>query len=158
MGNFKNVFKQLRLSAGLTQDELSNALNLSKSTISMYENGNREPDFETLECIADYFNVDMNTLIGYKNQPPTIAAHFDGDEYTEEELDKIKEFAAFVKSNRKNEDKRMSQKAAPAPAATEQPLAFPNHLAANAAHSKAGATQEEKQHDDDIMDNDDEWK
>lgn len=31
----------------------------------------------------------------------TIAAHFDGDEYTEEELDKIKEFAAFVKSNRK---------------------------------------------------------
>lgn len=31
----------------------------------------------------------------------TIAAHFDGDEYTEEELDKIKEFAAFVKSTRK---------------------------------------------------------
>ena len=31
----------------------------------------------------------------------TIAAHFDGNEYTEEELDKIKEFAAFVKSTRK---------------------------------------------------------
>ena len=31
----------------------------------------------------------------------TIAAHFDGDEYTEEELQKIKEFAAFVKSSRK---------------------------------------------------------
>lgn len=158
MGNFKNVFKQLRLSAGLTQDELSNALNLSKSTISMYENGNREPDFETLECIADYFNVDMNTLIGYKNQPPTIAAHFNGDEYTEEELDKIKEFAAFVKSTRKNEDKRAAQKAAiPAPAA-DAPIAFPDHLTVNAAHAIDGATQEEKQHDDDIMDNDDEWK
>lgn len=36
-----------------------------------------------------------------QNKPITIAAHFDGDEYTEEELDKIKEFAAFVKSNRK---------------------------------------------------------
>ena len=34
-------------------------------------------------------------------QPTTIAAHFDGDEYTEEELDKIKEFDAFVKSTRK---------------------------------------------------------
>ncbi len=31
----------------------------------------------------------------------TIAAHFDGNEYTEEELERIKEFAAFVKSSRK---------------------------------------------------------
>lgn len=158
MGNFKNVFKQLRLSAGLTQDELSNALNLSKSTISMYENGNREPDFETLECIADYFNVDMNTLIGYKNQPPTtIAAHFDGDEYTEEELDKIKEFAAFVKSNRKNKDKRMAQKTAPAPAA-DAPITFPDHLTVNAAHADENSTAEERQADDDMMMDDSEWE
>lgn len=34
-------------------------------------------------------------------QPQTIAAHFSGDEYTEEELNKIKEFAAFVKACRK---------------------------------------------------------
>lgn len=34
-------------------------------------------------------------------EPQTIAAHFDGDEYTEEELDKIREYAAFIKSNRK---------------------------------------------------------
>ena len=35
------------------------------------------------------------------DRPSTVAAHFDGDEYTEEELNKIKEFAAFVKANRK---------------------------------------------------------
>lgn len=35
------------------------------------------------------------------DEPTTLAAHFDGDEYTEEELNKIKEFAAFVKANRK---------------------------------------------------------
>ena len=29
----------------------------------MYENGNREPKFETLETLADFFNVDMNTLL-----------------------------------------------------------------------------------------------
>ena len=29
-----------------------------------YETGKREPDFETLESIADYFNVDMNFLLG----------------------------------------------------------------------------------------------
>lgn len=32
------------------------------------------------------------------NRPHTIAAHFDGDEYTEEQLDRIKAFAAFIKS------------------------------------------------------------
>ena len=101
MGNFKNIFKQLRINAGLTQEELANGLKLSKSTISMYENGKREPDFETLECIADYFNVDMNKLIGYAEKPQTIAAHFDGDEYTESELEEIRNFAAFVKSKRK---------------------------------------------------------
>ena len=35
------------------------------------------------------------------NEPQTIAAHFDGDEYTEEELEAIREFAEFVKSKRK---------------------------------------------------------
>ncbi len=34
-------------------------------------------------------------------RPQTIAAHFSGDEYTEEELNRIKEFAAFVKASRK---------------------------------------------------------
>lgn len=33
--------------------------------------------------------------------PTTLAAHFDGDEYTEEELEEIKNFAAFVKNKRK---------------------------------------------------------
>lgn len=33
-------------------------------------------------------------------QPTTLAAHFDGDEYTEDELDEIKQFAEFVKGKR----------------------------------------------------------
>ena len=52
----------------MSQDELARLTQLSKSTISMYENGNREPKFETLEVIADFFNVDMNTLLD-KKQP-----------------------------------------------------------------------------------------
>lgn len=34
-------------------------------------------------------------------KPTTIAAHFDGDEYTEDELDEIRQFAEFVKNKRK---------------------------------------------------------
>lgn len=64
MSNFPTRFKSLRLEERLTQDELAKELKISKSAISMYENGNREPDFETLELIADFFNVDMNYLLG----------------------------------------------------------------------------------------------
>ncbi len=61
---FKNTLKKLRKSRNLTQQQLANKMGLAKSTISMYENGNREPNFEQLEAFADIFNVDMNTLIG----------------------------------------------------------------------------------------------
>lgn len=74
MGNFKNVFKNLRVRAGYTQDGLSEVLGISRSAISMYENGNREPDFETLEKIADFFNVDMNYLLGKTTVTTSISS------------------------------------------------------------------------------------
>lgn len=61
---FKDNLKILRKEASLTQEELAKNLRLAKSTISMYESGSREPDFETLEAIADFFNVDMDYLLG----------------------------------------------------------------------------------------------
>ena len=60
---FKERLRDLRTSRKLTQDKLAKELGIAKSTISMYENGNREPDFETLELIADYFNVNLGSLI-----------------------------------------------------------------------------------------------
>lgn len=106
MGDFNKVLKSLRTTQGLTQDELAKALEISRSAIGMYERGDREPDYETLETIADYFNVSIDYLLGRENQTvrlvnPTVAAHFDGDEYTEEELKEIRQFAEFLKSKRK---------------------------------------------------------
>ena len=64
MSIFPMRLKSLRQSFNLTQPQLADKLGLSRSTISMYELGSREPDFETLEAIADFFNVDMNYLVG----------------------------------------------------------------------------------------------
>ena len=64
MGEFSNVFRALRQRDHLTQEQLAKKLEISKSAISMYENGNREPDLETLERIADLFKVDIDYLIG----------------------------------------------------------------------------------------------
>ena len=64
MGEFENILKQLRLEHGISQAELAERLGISRSAVSMYERGEREPDLDTLEKIADYFNVDMNQLLG----------------------------------------------------------------------------------------------
>lgn len=54
--------RYLRKQDNVTQQQLADAIGVAKSTISMYENGQREPDFETLESLADYFNVEMRTF------------------------------------------------------------------------------------------------
>lgn len=67
--------KKMREAKGLTQNELAKKLNLSRSAIGMYEKGERNPNFETLELIADFFNVRIDDLIGRKNTtylPPQI--------------------------------------------------------------------------------------
>ena len=107
MAQFDKILKLFRNESQLSQQELADALGISKSSINMYERGERQPNFEVLETIADYFNVDIDYLLGRTSKttkvinPNTLAAHFDGNEYTEDELNRIKEFAAFVKSSRK---------------------------------------------------------
>lgn len=107
MANFANVLRLLRTEKNMSQQELADALKISKSAINMYERGERQPNFETLELIADYFNVDTDYLLGRTNKtsrviyPNTLAAHFDGEDYTEEELEEIRQFAEFVKNKRK---------------------------------------------------------
>ena len=61
---FPDILKHLRKSENMNQLELANAIGVSRSTIGMYESGQREPDFETMEAIADYFNVSMDYLLG----------------------------------------------------------------------------------------------
>lgn len=55
----------------MSQQEFAKKVGVSKSSVNMYERGEREPSLETLESIADYFNVDMDFLLGkskYRNK------------------------------------------------------------------------------------------
>lgn len=72
MGDFPNIFKHIREKSGLTQQQLADKLGISRSAVGMYEKGEREPNFETLELIADTFNVDMNYLLGKKPSTEVI--------------------------------------------------------------------------------------
>ena len=57
------MLSKLRKERNISQRVLSEQLGLSHSAIGMYESGKREPDFETLQLIANYFGVDMNYLL-----------------------------------------------------------------------------------------------
>ena len=64
MPKFNERLKSLRTSSGLSQKAFADKIEMSKSSINMYERGEREPSLETLEAIADFFNVDMDYLLG----------------------------------------------------------------------------------------------
>lgn len=69
MPNFNIRLRELRNSKGLSQQQLADIVGMSKSSINMYERGDREPGLELLEAFADYFNVDMDYLVGKTNNP-----------------------------------------------------------------------------------------
>ena len=70
MPSFSDVIKDLRKQNNMTQAELADALTrigedkITRSAIGMWESGQRKPKYEILETIADYFNVDMDYLLG----------------------------------------------------------------------------------------------
>ena len=69
MAKFNERLRQLRTAKNLSQFEFAKQIGISKSSVNMYERGEREPNFKMLEVIADYFNVDMDYLLGKTNIP-----------------------------------------------------------------------------------------
>ncbi len=59
--------KYIRKNNNLTLKQLSEKLDIAESTLSMYENGKREPDFQTLNKLADFFGVTIDFLLDRNN-------------------------------------------------------------------------------------------
>lgn len=56
--------KQLRTERGITQTQLARKLNLSKSSISKYESGQKFPTLEILINMAAFFHTSLDELAG----------------------------------------------------------------------------------------------
>ena len=75
----------LRSVRGISQVELGEKLNVSKQSISNWENGNIQPSIEMLMKIADFFSVSTDFLLGLDNRTSIIV-----DGLSTEELSHIR--------------------------------------------------------------------
>ena len=100
---YRNI-KNRRLELGLTQSELAKKLGYSdKSMIAKIEKGAVDLPQSKIIAFAEALNISPSDLMGWDtdDEVQTIAAHHDGEEWTEEELEEIERFKAFVRSKRK---------------------------------------------------------
>ncbi len=88
----------------INKAELSRASGVPYTTIDgFYKKGSDNAKLSTLKKLCGYFGCSLDYLAddSIDSEPQTLAAHFDGDEFTEDELAEIKQFAEFVKNKRK---------------------------------------------------------
>ncbi len=65
--------KELRKARGVSQLKLALDLHMNQNSISRYETGVREADYETLIAFADYFNVSIDYLLERTDNPTFLA-------------------------------------------------------------------------------------
>lgn len=71
--------RHLRIINNLTSKELSKALNISESSVSLIENGKRKPSLDIIVKIADYFKVSTDFLLGVSDSSHMDAYHSEAD-------------------------------------------------------------------------------
>ena len=60
----KDVLLKLRTEKGLSQEELAEALYVTRQAVSRWENGETVPNVDTLKLLSQFFEVSINTLLG----------------------------------------------------------------------------------------------
>ena len=69
--NFNDNLRNARLKKGYSQKEVAEKIGVAKSTYSLYESGNREPNVQTIKKLADLLSVSTDDLLGIEYEPDT---------------------------------------------------------------------------------------
>lgn len=64
MAQFSTRLRELRIQNNMSQQELADKIHVTKQTISQYERGIREPDYDYLLALCDIFNVSVDYILG----------------------------------------------------------------------------------------------
>lgn len=63
-----SILKQLRENNNLTQEQMAARLMVTRQAVSRWENGETQPNTDTLKLLSSEFNVSINTLLGSPRQ------------------------------------------------------------------------------------------
>lgn len=105
-----DIFEQLLQERGITAYKVSKETGVTQSTLSDWKRGRSTPKTDNMKKIADYLGVTVDYLMtGEESRDysaelasvDTLAAHFEGEELSEEEMEEIMNYVQFVKSRRK---------------------------------------------------------
>lgn len=107
MNELESQLKQMIINKYGSLKKFSDTINMPWTTLnSILKRGIANSNITNVLKITRELGLDAEKLVDgelSQNVPSvtTLAAHFDGDEYTEEELEEIRQFAAFVKNRKK---------------------------------------------------------
>ncbi|OPZ94973.1 MAG: HTH-type transcriptional regulator Xre [Firmicutes bacterium ADurb.Bin419] len=65
--SFASMLKQLREQSRLSQKDIADYLGITRQAVASYELAKREPDYEILKKLADYFGVSIDYILGRAN-------------------------------------------------------------------------------------------
>lgn len=113
---FGKRLAELRKQKNMSQYELAEKLNFSRGKLANYEQGTREPDYETLKFLANFFDVSIDYLLGnsdesnrsddeeferFKNNPDLERWYKELPENDEEDLEALRAMWEIIKNNKK---------------------------------------------------------
>jgi len=99
-----DMVKKLCNDQGISVNILEERIGLGRNTLYSWKK--KVPSGSNLIKVADYFNVSTDFLLGRTDDShiETIAAHHDGEEWTDEELREIEQFKEFIRLKRKHQE------------------------------------------------------
>ena len=99
-----DMVKKLCDDQGISVNILEERIGLGRNTLYSWKK--KVPSGSNLIKVADYFNVSTDFLLGRTDDShiETIAAHHDGEEWTDEELKEIERFKEFIRLKRKHQE------------------------------------------------------
>jgi len=160
------------------------SISIAKSTISKWENNKADPSMENAKVLCNYFNISLDYLLGlskYKNKEEELTAHKNkmlqfakkhnknffenqlldsfnklNDEGKNEAIKRVEELTELSKYKKEDDNKVVELPKKEKQIWEEEGK---EHLMPIASHDRNGEfTDEEYNHDDDLMDDEDFWK
>jgi len=104
MSIFASRLREARRTAGLTQEELSFALDVTKSTVSSWETGRETPSFRYLELLAHELDLSLDFLVlGKRNEAAEPVSNYELSRYAQDipEYRLLKLYRALTPAKRK---------------------------------------------------------